>query len=61
MDRVLATRMGVKATDLAHEGEWGTMTAYKEFRVGPIALTDATASLKTVPDRLCRVAEVFFG
>jgi phosphofructokinase-like protein len=61
MDRVLATRMGVKAVDLAHDGEWGTMTAYKDFRVGPVELSDATASLKTVPERLYRVAEVFFG
>lgn len=61
MDRQLATRMGVKAVDLAKAGEWGMMTAYKDFKVGPVPLSDAVDELKTVPDALYRVAEVFFG
>ncbi|MFP5309352.1 MAG: 6-phosphofructokinase [Actinomycetes bacterium] len=61
MDRVLATRMGVKAADLAGDGEWGMMTAYNDFRVGPVPLREAVGELKTVPDKLYRVAEVFFG
>ncbi len=61
MDRVLATRFGVKATDLAHNGEWGTMTAFRDNRTQPVELADATAELKTVPEALYRVAEVFFG
>ena len=46
---------------LAKAGEWGTMTAYKDFRVGPVPLSDAVDELKTVPDALYRVAEAFFG
>jgi 6-phosphofructokinase 1 len=61
MDRQLATRMGVKAVDLAKDGQWGTMTAYKDFRVGPVPLGDAIGVLKTVPDALYRVAQAFFG
>ncbi len=61
MDRVLATRMGVKAIDLARAGQWGMMTGLKEFIVGPVPLDEATAELKTVPPALYRVAEVFFG
>jgi ATP-dependent phosphofructokinase / diphosphate-dependent phosphofructokinase len=61
LDRVIATRMGVKATDLAVQGEWGTMTGYNEGRVWPVPLSDAVGTLKTVPEALYRVAEVFFG
>jgi ATP-dependent phosphofructokinase / diphosphate-dependent phosphofructokinase len=61
MDRVLATQMGVAAAELAIAGEWGQMTAYRDSRVVPIPLADATRELKTVPDQLYRVAETFFG
>lgn len=61
MDRQLATRMGVKAVDTAKDGEWGMMAAYKDFRVQPVPLADAVGTLKTVPEALYRVAEVFFG
>lgn len=60
-DRQLATRMGVKAVDTAESGNWGQMTAYKDFRVQPVPLADAVDRLKTVPEKLYRVAEVFFG
>jgi 6-phosphofructokinase 1 len=61
MDRQLATRMGVKAVDTAQAEGWGQMTAYKDFRVQPVPLADAIGRLKTVPEALYRVAEVFFG
>ena len=61
MDRVIATRMGVKAIDTAHDGRWGQMTAYRAGAVGTVPLVEATAELATVPERLYRVAEVFFG
>ncbi len=61
LDRVLATQMGVTAADLAMEGRWGTMTAAKGTEVVPVELAAATAQLKTVPDHLYDIAEVFFG
>lgn len=61
MDRVLATRMGVKAAQLAMDGAWGQMTALQSQRVVPVPLAEATKELKTVPEPLYRVAEVFFG
>ena len=61
MDRQLATRMGVKAVDTARDGNWGTMAAYKDFRVQAVPLSDAVDTLKTVPEALYRVAEAFFG
>ncbi len=60
-DRILATRMGVRGTDLAMSGEWGTMTGLVNGVVQPVSLIEATAELKTVPERLYNVAEVFFG
>jgi ATP-dependent phosphofructokinase / diphosphate-dependent phosphofructokinase len=53
--------MGVRAMDLAMEGQWGMMTGLVNGVVQPVSLTDATAELKTVPPRLYDVAEVFFG
>ena len=61
MDRVLATEMGVKAAEYAMSGQWGTMTGYQRSRVVPVPLAEATAELKTVPQELYDVAEVFFG
>ncbi|MFA9445478.1 6-phosphofructokinase [Egicoccus sp. AB-alg6-2] len=61
MDRVLATQMGVKAAELAIDGQWGAMTAFQNHEIVPVPLTEATAHLKTVPASLYRVAETFFG
>jgi ATP-dependent phosphofructokinase / diphosphate-dependent phosphofructokinase len=61
MDRVVSTQMGVRAAELAMEGAWGTMTAYRGLGVVPIGLEEATAQLKTVPAELFAVAETFFG
>jgi 6-phosphofructokinase 1 len=60
-DRVLATRFGLHAVDAADAGEWGTMTALHGTEIELVALTEATAELKTVPRSLYEEAEVFFG
>ncbi|MEX0591962.1 MAG: ATP-dependent 6-phosphofructokinase [Nitriliruptoraceae bacterium] len=60
-DRTLATRMGVRAVDLAMKGQWGMMTGLRGGFVKPVSLADATERLKTVPEGLYEVAEVFFG
>ena len=61
MDRVLATRMGVKAVDTAHAEDWGRMAAYQSGVVTTVPLQEATAELATVPEALYRVAQAFFG
>lgn len=61
MDRVLATRMGVKAVDTARDGNWGQMVSYQCGTVSTVPLAEATTELARVPERLYRVAEVFFG
>jgi len=60
-DRVLATRFGLHAIDAAHNGRWGTMTALRGTDIQLVALSEATAELKTVPKELYSEAEVFFG
>ena len=61
MDRVLATRMGVKAAELAIAGGWGNMTALQQGQIVDVPLVEATGQPKPVPEELFRVAEVFFG
>jgi 6-phosphofructokinase 1 len=60
-DRVLATRFGLKAADLAHEGRFGRMAALHGDVVTDIALEEATEQLKTVPADWYDVARAFFG
>jgi ATP-dependent phosphofructokinase / diphosphate-dependent phosphofructokinase len=60
-DRVLATRFGLKAADLVHEGTFGRMASLQGDRVVDVALQDATAELKTVPPEWYDVARAFFG
>src|SRR6478735_8127855 len=60
-DRVLATRFGLKAADLAHEQNFGRMAALQGDRIVDVPLKDATAELKTVPPEWYDVAKAFFG
>jgi phosphofructokinase-like protein len=60
-DRVLATRYGLKAADLVHEGRWGVMAALHGDRIAEVPLRDAVAELKTVPREFYDVATAFFG
>ena len=60
-DRVLATRFGLKAADLALAGEFGQMAALHGDDVVAIPLAEATAELKVVPREWYEVARAFFG
>ncbi len=60
-DRVLATRYGLKAADLVHEGKFGRMAALHGDRIVDVSLEEATAELKTVPPEWYDVARAFFG
>ena len=60
-DRVLATRFGLKAADLVHEGKFGRMAALHGDAIVDVSLTEATAELKTVPPEWYDVARAFFG
>lgn len=60
-DRVLATRLGVFAAELVHEGKWGQMAALKGKDIVGVSLAEATDQLKTVDMKLYEVASTFFG
>jgi 6-phosphofructokinase 1 len=60
-DRVLATRFGLKAADLALGGEFGQMAALRGDDVVAVPLAEATAQLKVVPREWYDVARAFFG
>src|SRR5213078_3007467 len=60
-DRVLATRFGLKAADLALAGEFGQMAALRGDDVVAVLLAEATAQLKVVPREWYDVARAFFG
>jgi 6-phosphofructokinase 1 len=60
-DRVLATRYGLKAADLVHEGRFGRMAALHGDQIVDVSLEEATAQLKTVPAYWYDVARAFFG
>jgi 6-phosphofructokinase 1 len=60
-DRILATRFGVSACELALEGKSGVMVALRGTRIVPVPLQEAVASLRTVPPDLHRLASIFSG
>ena len=58
-DRILATRFGVAAIDLATVGGWGRMVAVHGSEVVDVPIAEAT-KVRPVPEELYSVAEVFF-
>ena len=60
-DRILATRYGVAAIDLVHEGTFGCMVALKGNKIVPVLLKEVAGKRKTVDLELYDIASVFFG
>jgi ATP-dependent phosphofructokinase / diphosphate-dependent phosphofructokinase len=60
-DRVLATRLGVGAADLAIDGASGVMVAVRSEEIVPVPLSEAVDSIRGVPDSLFATAASFFG
>jgi len=60
-DRVLATRLGVAAVDLAQEGGWGRMVVVRGDQIVDRPLAEALAGPGRLTDELAGVAEVFAG
>ncbi len=59
-DRVLASRLGMKAADLVKNGEFGKMASIQSNQIVGVNLEDAVASLKTVPASMYDEAKVLF-
>ena len=60
-DRVLATRFGVKAADLAAEGQHGVMVAMRNTGIIGVPLAEGCAEIRGVDEELFSVAQSFFG
>jgi 6-phosphofructokinase 1 len=60
-DRVLATRLGSKAAELAVAGESGVMVAMRGAQIVPVPLEEACAEVRGVDPELFEVASTFFG
>ena len=60
-DRVLATRLGTVAADLAVGGEGSVMVAMRGADIVPVPLDEACAEIRGVDDDLFGAAQTFFG
>ena len=60
-DRVLGSSMGVAAIDCVAAEQWGVMVGMEGNGLHAAPLSEATRELKTVPQGMYDVAEVFFG
>ena len=59
-DRVLGTRVGVKAAELVQNRDFGKMVALQGTEVVGVSIEEAVAHLKTVPQALLDLAKVTF-
>lgn len=60
-DRWLATRVGLKAVELAHEGKFDHMAALQGTEIVGVPLEAAVGELKTVPLELYEEVKVLFS
>ncbi len=60
-DRVLGTRLGVAAADLAVAGTHGVMVAVRGPTSNPFPLDEACADIRGVDEATYDVAQTFFG
>lgn len=66
LDRILATRFGVKAVQLANEGHFGSMVSYQNYQMRHVPIADAVNRLKLVPPngelvQTARDVDISFG
>ncbi|RLI17641.1 6-phosphofructokinase [Candidatus Bathyarchaeota archaeon] len=60
-DRVLATRYGIAAIDLVHQGKFGYMVALQGNKIVSVPLKEVVGKRKNVDLELYEIASVFFG
>jgi len=59
-DRLLATRLGIKAVDLVHEGKFDYMASLTNNQYIGVPLEEAVQELKTVPHELYQEVKTLF-
>jgi phosphofructokinase-like protein len=60
-DRVLATRLGMAASDAVVEGRWGRMVALRGTDIVHVSFEEALGTLKVVPQNRYDEAAILFG
>ncbi len=60
-DRIMASRAGLKAVELASEGKFGKMVSVRGGEVASVDVGAAVGKLKTVPPELYESLKIFFG
>ena len=60
-DRILGTRLGVKAVELVKEGKFGHMVSLQGTDIVAVTLEEAVGRLKTVPEERYEEARLFLG
>lgn len=60
-DRILATRFGIAAIDLVHEGKFDRMVAIKGNKIVSVPLKEVVGKRKPVDLELYDIASLFFG
>lgn len=60
-DRVLATRLGMAASDSVNEGRWGRMVALRGTDIVHVSFEEALGTLKVVPQNRYDEAAILFG
>jgi ATP-dependent phosphofructokinase / diphosphate-dependent phosphofructokinase len=61
LDRILGTRFGLKAVDLAHEGKFGKMVSLRGNNIEAVPVSEAVGTLKTLDKNIYDDMRVFFG
>ena len=66
LDRILGTRFGVKAVQLANEEHFGSMVSYQNYQMRHVSIADAVNRLRLVPPngemvQTARDVEISFG
>jgi len=59
-DRLWATRVGVRAVDLLHEGQFGLMVGVKGNDVCPVPIAKAVGRMKRVDPAFYELAQIFY-
>jgi len=60
-DRLLATRFGVRAADMVHQGKFGYMPALRGTEIVEVPMVVALKQPKTIDPEILEIAKVFFG
>ena len=59
-DRVLGTRLGIKAAQMIHDGDYGKMAALQGTEIVAVPLDKAVGKLKVVPKERYDEAKIFY-